>query len=178
MGRWGLGIGLGGLGILWAGLMIPPGFGFGEPRSVPDTSFYFDNFNFDRFPYATVGAVLSGDTVAVQIEGETHLRLVRLAGIQAPDAVDAPFDQEAVQLLRDRILFQQVKLEGDTFFRNEDGTGPVEAYIWLNGNQINAVLVRNGLATVRPYTHNIKYDNHFVGLQQRAREENLGIWSL
>ncbi len=175
---WKLSVCLGGVGILWGGVMATQGFGFGEPRPVPDTSYYFDNFNFDRFPYGTVGAVLSGDTVAVQIDGETQMRIVRLAGIQAPEETDAPFDSEAVQLLRDRILFQQVKLEGDTFLRNEDASGPVEAYIWLHGDQMNALLVRNGLATIRPYTHNIKYDNHFVGLERRAREESLGIWSL
>ena len=42
---------------------------------------------------------------------------------------------------------------------------------------MNALLVRNGLARIAPYTHNIKYDSYFRGLEKRARQERLGIWS-
>ncbi len=162
------------IGSLW----VEAGHSFGEPRIVPDTSYYFDNFRFDRYPYATVSGVINGNTIVAQVEGETHQRLIRLAGIEALASGDQPFQAQAVDLLRDMILYQRVKLEGDKFQRGHEVDGPVEAYVWLEGDQINAVLVRNGLATVIPYSHNIKYDNYFLGLQERARDDRRGIWSL
>ncbi|MDX2272965.1 MAG: thermonuclease family protein [Cyanobacteriota bacterium] len=164
---------LGCLAAAWTG----KSYGFGEPRVVPDTSYYFDNWRFDRYPYATVVGVLNGDTIVAQIDGEQTLRKVRLAGIQAPLPDEQPYSRQAVELLKSKIQFQVVKLEGDKLLRDEDATDLVEAYVWLHGEQINAVLVRNGLATVVPYSHNIKYDNYFSGLQTRARDENLGIWA-
>ncbi len=153
-------------------------FAFGEARIIPDTSFYFDNFRFDRYPYATVVDVVAGDIVVVQIEGELTLRYIKLAGIQALDPTEQPFFGQAVELLREMILFERVKLEGDKFLRNEDATGFIEAYVWQEGRLMNAALVRNGLAVVIPYSHNIKYDNYFSGLQERARNEQLGVWAL
>ncbi len=166
------------LGALALGTFPAISWAFGEARMIPDTSFYFDNFRFDRYPYATVVDVVAGDVIVVQIQGHNDLRYVKLAGIEALDPTEQPFHQQAIETLRDLILFETVKLEGDKFLRNEDATGLLEAYIWLEGHQMNAVLVRSGLATVIPYSHNIKYDNYFSGLQDRARDERLGIWSL
>jgi micrococcal nuclease len=154
-----------------------PGFSFGEPRVIPDTSYYFDNIRFDRYPYATVAKVVSSDTIIVQVEGEKRMRLIRLAGIEGVPESAQPYNQQAMGLLNEMIQHQIVKLEGDKLPRNQDATELMEAYVWLNGQQINAVLVRNGLAGVVPYSHNIKYDNYFTGLQAAAQNEKLGVWS-
>jgi len=158
-------------------LPVLPGHGFGERRVVPDTPFYFDNHYFDRYPEAVVVGVVNGDTLVAQIEGEQKLRLIQLAGIQGLSPQEDPFYQQALELMRERILRRTVKLEGDKLLRNVDATGLVEAYVWLEGQQMNALLVRNGLARIAPYTHNIKYDSYFRGLEKRARQERLGIWS-
>ncbi len=158
-------------------LPVLPVHSFGERRVVPDTPFYFDNHYFDRYPAAVVVRVVNGNTLVVQIEGEQKLRLVRLAGIQGLSPEEDPFYQQAIELMRERILRRTVKLEGDKLLRNVDATGPVEAYVWLEGQQMNALLVRNGLARIIPYSPNIKYDSYFRGLEKKARQERLGIWS-
>ncbi|MEN9238385.1 MAG: thermonuclease family protein [Thermostichus sp. DG_1_6_bins_120] len=164
------------LGLL---LTVPvmPGHGFGEPRVVPDTSFYFDNHRFDRYPDAVVVGVVDGETLVVQIEGEQKMRLIKLAGIQSLSPEETPYYEQAIELIRERILYRTVKLEGDKLLRNEDATGLVEAYVWLEGQQMNALLIRNGLARITPYSHNIKYDSYYGGLQEKARQARLGIWS-
>ncbi|MEN9226745.1 MAG: thermonuclease family protein [Thermostichus sp. HHBFW_bins_43] len=169
------------LGFAASGLLLVtpamPSHGFGEPRVVPDTRFYFDNHRFDRYPDAVVVRVVSGDTLVVQIEGEQKMRLIRLAGIEGLGFEESPHHEQAVELIRERILYRTVKLEGDKLLRNEDATGLVEAYVWLEGHQMNAMLVRNGLARIVPYSHNIKYDSYYRGLQEKAQQDRLGIWS-
>ncbi|MFQ3584285.1 MAG: thermonuclease family protein [Cyanobacteriota bacterium] len=164
------------LGLLLA-VQVMPSHGFGEPRVVPDTSFYFDNHRFDRYPDAIVVRVVDGETLVVQIQGEQKMRLIKLAGIEGIRSEENPYHQQAIELMRERILYRTVKLEGDKLLRNEDATGLVEAYVWLEGHQMNAMLVRNGLARIAPYSHNIKYDSYYGGLQEKARQERLGIWS-
>ncbi len=189
-------LGLCTLGCLAAGTLWPiPGFGFGEPRVVPDTSFYFHNYSFDRYPDATVTRILSSHLIMVQIEGEHGMRVVQLAGIEPIPETAEPFYQQAIQAMEETILHRIVKLEGDDYQRNEEVTSFVQAYVWLEGHQMNATLVRSGLAKTIPafdpaggalppitasanlYTPNIKYRNYYYGLQNRARAERLGIWS-
>jgi micrococcal nuclease len=162
------------LGAFWSSA----GFSFGEPRIIPDTSFYFNNLQWGRYPSAVVAEVIDGNTILAQIEGELSVQVVRLAGIEKLTGSDQPFDQQAIDLMKSQILYRTVKLEGDKFARDEETSGPLEAYIWLEGVQMNGLLVRNGLATVVPYSHNIKYDNYFKGLQEQARAEKVGVWSL
>lgn len=164
------------LGLLLA-IPVLPSHGFGGPQVVPDTPFYFDNHRFDRYPDAVVVRVVNGDTLVVQIEGEQKMRLIRLAGIEGLSPEENPYYQQAIELMRERILYRTVKLEGDKLLRNVDATGLVEAYVWLEGHQMNAMLVRNGLARIVPYSHNIKYDSYYGGLQEKAQQERLGIWS-
>lgn len=168
------------LGAAVGGLWPLSGFGFGEPRTVPDTSFYFNNLRWGRYPSAVISRVVSPDTVIAVIEGAPGPCVIRLAGIEGPTDQERPYDQRAVELLQEKILYRTVKLEGDEFLRTDFGEGPISAYIWLEGEQMNSELLRAGLARAipSPYTPNIKYWNHFRGLEERARQEALGIWSL
>jgi len=90
------------LGLLLA-IPVLPSHGFGEPRVVPDTPFYFDNHRFDRYPDAVVVRVVNGDTLVVQIEGEQKMRLIRLAGIEGLSPEENPYYQQAIELMRERI---------------------------------------------------------------------------
>ncbi len=149
---------------------------FGEPRIVPNFRFSFDNNYFDQYPSALVVRVLSGNRLVVQVEGEQELRIIRLAGIEALSEVAPDYDNAAVEFLQNQIQYRTVKLEGDLFQRRPDGTGPVEAYVWLEGQQLNEALVRDGLAIVEPYTHNIRRDNTLRGIQAEAQRRGSGVW--
>ncbi|WP_017324058.1 thermonuclease family protein [Synechococcus sp. PCC 7336] len=150
---------------------------YGEPRIVPDHSFYFSNDNLDRHPQATVVKVLSGTTVLVQVEGELELREIQLAGLENLAALAPSIEQEAIGRIEGALLHRIVRLEGDTFQRTPEGTGAVQAYVWLNGLQMNEELVRAGLAVVDRTNHNIKHDNFLRGVQSEARADQIGIWS-
>lgn len=162
------------------GLWPDASFGFGEPRTVPETDFYFNNLRWGRYPSAVISRVISPTTVVAVIEGAPGPCIIHLAGIEAPTDQEQPYDQRAVELLQEKILYRTVKLEGDEFLRSDFVNGPISAYIWLEGEQMNSELLRMGLARAipSPYTANIKYWNHFQGLEERARLEGLGIWSL
>lgn len=156
-------------------IALPAG-AFGEPRVVPNHRFSFDNRYYDQYPSAIVVRVLSGDRIVVQIEDEPELRIIRLAGIVALDELAPQFDAAAVEFLQDQIQYRTVKLEGDVFQRQPDGSGAVEAYVWLEGEQINESLVRDGLAIVERYTHNMRRDNTLRGVQSEAQRRRNGVW--
>ncbi len=148
---------------------------FGEKRVAPDTPYYFDNIRFDRYPYARIVKVVNGHTVIAQVEDETRLRLLRLAGIES--ATQDPYDQQAIELLQKLAQYKTVKLEGDRNPRDVAAVDPVEVYIWSEGRQMNAELVRAGLAIVPEFVSNTKYDNVLRGLQFQAQQERIGIWT-
>ncbi|MEN9206030.1 MAG: thermonuclease family protein [Thermostichales cyanobacterium SZTDM-1c_bins_54] len=148
---------------------------FGEKRVAPDTPYYFDNIRFDRYPNARIVKIVNGHTVIAQVEDETRLRLLRLAGIEA--VTRDPYDQQAIELLQKLAQYKTVKLEGDRNPRDVTTLEPVEVYVWSEGRQMNAELVRAGLAIVPDFVSNTKYDNVFRGLQREAQQQRLGIWS-
>ena len=152
-------------------------YAYGEPRVVPNYPFYFDNPVLDRYPVATVVKVLNGYQVVVQIEGEQRLRIVQLAGIRNIGEFSPEIEQQAISTIEALMLHQVIRLEGDMFQRTPKGTGQVQAYLWLNGTQMNEELIRNGLAIVEGYTHNMRHDNYLRGVQEEAISNEVGVWS-
>ncbi len=164
------------LSLAWGSCWMLPASAFGEPRIVPNFRFGFQNDYFDQYPSALVVRVLSGNRLIVQVEGEPELRIIRLAGIEALSEVAPEFDNAAIEYLQSQIQYRTVKLEGDLFQRRPDGTGSVEAYVWLEGQQLNEALVRDGLAIVERYTHNLRRDNTLRGIQAEAQRRGSGVW--
>ncbi len=117
----------------------------------------------------TVASVIDGDTFVTD-SGEK----VRLIGIDTPE-VDEPYYTEAKDYLSTRIEGKQVLLEGDS--SNRDTYGRLLRYIWLDGELVNRELVEKGLALSRLYDPDTKYQHIFNEAQQRARNEQVGIWS-
>ena len=167
------------LALAAVGLLTPTiARAYGEPRIVPNYPFYFENEVLDLYPSATVVKVLSGNQVVVQVDGEPRLRIVELAGIRNVGEYAPEIEELAISALEDAILHQQIRLEGDTFQRGPSGTAPVQAYLWLNGAQLNEELVRNGLATVGGNTHYRRRTRYLRGIQEEAIAAGAGIWSL
>ncbi|MGK7911667.1 MAG: thermonuclease family protein [Synechococcus sp.] len=167
------------LALATVGLLTPTiARAYGEPRIVPNYPFSFENEVLDRYPTATVVKVLSGNQVVVQVEGEPRLRTIELAGIRNVEAYAPEIEELAVLALEEAILHEQIRLEGDTFQRGPAGTSPVQAYLWINGAQMNEELVRNGLATVTGNTHFQRRSTYLRGVQEEAIDAGVGIWSL
>jgi len=119
--------------------------------------------------------VYDGDTVL--LENGTRLRYL---GIDTPevdhDGGRSDFmAEEARDVNRKLVEGKRVTLEYDQ--EKVDPHGRHLTYLFLpNGEMVNAVLVRRGLAHVMSIRPNLKYRDMLVGCQREAMTEGLGIW--
>jgi micrococcal nuclease len=126
----------------------------------------------------TVSRVVDGDTIEVSpaVDG---IQDVRLIGVDTPETYGGtePFGAQASDFTKGALTGQRVALEFDA--ERIDPYGRVLAYVWTSqSNMFNSQLVRSGLAQVATFPPNTKYVSTFETLQQQARAENRGIWSL
>lgn len=126
--------------------------------------------------YRSVRFVYDGDTILLD-GGEK----VRFLGIDAPeighDGKKCEFMARAArEFNRDVLKKSRVRLEYDR--ERRDRYGRLLAYVFLeNGDMINTMLVRKGLAHVMLKRPNLKYKAILIECQQKAIKQKLGIWS-
>ncbi|RLJ01247.1 MAG: hypothetical protein DRP10_04455 [Candidatus Aenigmatarchaeota archaeon] len=116
----------------------------------------------------TISKVIDGDTVKLQT-GET----VRLLGINAPEKGQVYY-KESASRLRELIEGKKVFLEKDV--EDKDKYGRLLRYIFLNGENINVKLVREGLATVYIISPNVKYETELREAENKAKNSKINIW--
>ncbi len=114
--------------------------------------------------------VIDGDTI--EIAGGYHVRYI---GIDAPEKGE-PFYGEATTANRNLVEGKKVYLEGDV--EDKDEYGRLLRYVWLDNTMVNAELVKLGYAYSYSYPPNTKYQQYFLQLEKKAREQKLGLWSL
>lgn len=127
---------------------------------------------------ARVVRVIDGDTIEVKIGAETGR--VRYIGIDTPETVDPRrpvgcFGREASQRNRELVDGKAVELEKD--ISETDDFGRLLRYVWLGGEMVNAMLVREGYAVSSTYPPDVKYQDLFLSLQREAQEADRGLWS-
>ena len=121
-----------------------------------------------------VRSVIDGDTIDVLSVGR-----VRLLGIDAPEiahglATAAPFGQEAKDRLTALLLHRWIRLERDV--EKLDMYNRHLAYVLTDDGQfINAVLVREGLARVSARTALTRLDE-LKRAEAEAQVSRRGIW--
>jgi len=49
-------------------------------------------------------------------------------------------------------------------------------YVWIDGEMVNEILVREGYAFASSFPPNVKYQEKFNLLQKEARELEIGLW--
>ena len=122
--------------------------------------------------------VVDGDTIVVKYNGVDEK--VRLIGIDTPESVhaDESKNTEEGALVSDytkkMLTDKKVGLEFDVSKR--DKYGRLLAYVYLDGEMYNKILLKEGYARVATYPPNVKYVDEFVKLQKEARENNKGLW--
>ena len=122
--------------------------------------------------------VVDGDTIVVKYNGVDEK--VRLIGIDTPESVhsDESKNTEEGVLVSDytkkMLTDKKVGLEFDVSKR--DKYGRLLAYVYLDGEMYNKILLKEGYARVATYPPNVKYVDEFVKLQKEARENNKGLW--
>jgi micrococcal nuclease len=117
---------------------------------------------------ATIRAVIDGDT-AVLADG----RRVRYLGINAPERGELS-SAEATDMNRRLTVGKRVRLEWDAV--TEDRYGRLLAYVYVDGEMVNARLVEAGLAHVLVIPPNVKHSDRLLELQRGARSARRGIW--
>lgn len=111
--------------------------------------------------------VLDGDTIVVEYQGSE--KRVRLAQIDAPETAQ-PFGPEAKQALTELLRDKSVGIAVET----TDRYGRLVAEVVVNGDSVNAQLVKRGAAWVyRQYAH----DESYYDYEAEARKAGLGLWA-
>jgi len=127
---------------------------------------------------AQVVRVVDGDTIAVAMDGVEYR--VRYIGINTPETVDPRkpvecYGREGSQRNRELVEGQTVELEKDV--SETDQYDRLLRYVWLNGDMVNAILVREGYALASTYPPDVKYQELFLDLEREAREAGRGLWT-
>lgn len=123
--------------------------------------------------------IIDGDTIVVHYKGRDEK--VRLIGINTPEIHHPakgvePFGYEAKKFVEGVLKAgDRIKLEFD--IQSRDKYGRLLAYVYLSdGRFLNALLVENGYAQVMTIPPNLKYQDLFLDLERKAREEDKGLW--
>lgn len=127
----------------------------------------------------TVTRVVDGDTIVVEINGNAEK--VRLIGVDTPETVhpalgEEPYGKEASNFTKQQLTGKTVELEMDV--QERDQYDRLLAYVWIDEQMFNEVLLSGGYAQVATFPPNVKYVDRFTAAQKAARESNLGLWSL
>jgi len=121
-----------------------------------------------------VARVIDGDTSELE-SGER----VCYIGIDTPETKHPSkpveyYGKEADSANRALVEDKEVRLEFDV--QERDKYGRLLAYVYVDDIFVNAWLVENGYAQVMTIPPNVRYAERFLELQQKAREEEKGLW--
>jgi micrococcal nuclease len=130
-----------------------------------------------RSASVTVTRVVDGDTVEVELEGETED--VRYIGVDTPETVKpgepvdcfgpqaSAFNHRLVEGRRVRLVFG---------VERRDQYGRLLAYIHLGNRFVNEILLRRGLARTLTIPPNDRYAERFKRLEIAASRTGRGLW--
>ncbi len=133
---------------------------------VPTASFVSD------LEEALVVRVIDGDTV--ELEGGERVRYI---GMDTPEATTERecFGDQATARNRDLVEGRVVQLETDVSDR--DRFGRLLRYIYIDGEMVNELLVREGYANASTFPPDVKYQERFLAAETAARQAEAGLWS-
>ena len=127
-----------------------------------------------------VAQAVDGDTV--RLSNGARLRYI---GIDTPETREKISGQwiwnpqaygvEARDFNKNMVEGKKVRLEFD--IEKKDKYGRWLAYVFVEDVFVNEMLLEKGLARVFTHRPNVKYLNRYIKAENRAKKENLGIWS-
>ena len=129
---------------------------------------------------AQVDRVIDGDTISVTLDGDRYT--VRLTGVDTPETTHPtrgvePYGPEAAAYTTARLTGATVRLIRDPAGDDHDAYGRLVRYVVLaSGENVNATLIREGLATaIRAFPYSRQRE--FLQLEAQARRARRGLWS-
>ena len=118
--------------------------------------------------------VVDGDTI--EIEGGTRIRYI---GIDTPEYFNSTgavscSGKEALEKNKQLVFGKNVTLEKDV--SEKDQFGRLLRYVWIDGEMVNEILVREGYARAIGFPPDEKYQERFIEAERKSREEGKGFW--
>jgi len=125
-----------------------------------------------------VTRVIDGDTIEVNIAGTIYK--VRYIGIDTPELDDkrpefGALAQEATRYNRQLVAGKTVRLEKDV--SETDKYERLLRYVYIGDIFVNAELVRQGLAWVKVYEPDTKYQDYLEEMEAEAMQGKIGLWA-
>lgn len=144
-----------------------------ESSSKPGTT--------DRIPVELVSTV-DGDTAKFNYDGKTEsfrFLLIDTPETKHPRIGKEPYGQEASDRTEELLnTAANIEVEFDVG-QKKDKYGRYLAYVYVDGEMLNNILVREGLAKVGyVYPPNTRYLSELEDSQDKAKSEQIGIWSI
>jgi micrococcal nuclease len=126
---------------------------------------------------ARVTRVVDGDTIDVELEGETVR--IRYIGMDTPETVDpgSPVECYGPQAgERNQALVEGRIVELEKDVSETDRFGRILRYVYVDGLMVNEELVLGGFANVATFPPDVTYQERFAAAETQAREARRGLW--
>ena len=124
--------------------------------------------------------IVDGDTIVISYNGKYEK--VRLLCVNTPESVhpdkkqNIPMGKVASKYTQKKLTGKDVNLEFE-IDRLRGHYGRLLAYVFVDGQNFNLDLVRQGLSPYyTKYGKSEKYDAEFRAAEKQARKEELNIW--
>ena len=148
-----------------------------------------DSINYQE---ATVESVIDGDTVLISVDRKVGK--LRLIGVDTPETVHPHkpigfYGKEASAFTKEKLSGKKVYIEKDV--SQTDRYNRLLRYIWLElpsnivnpsfedvrDKMFNGILLRDGYANQATFPPDVKYQEYFRLIEEKAREEKKGLWN-
>lgn len=128
--------------------------------------------------HGKVTSVADGDTIRVKLDDGQELK-IRLLGIDTPETHHPTkpvgcYGPEASDYTTKMLSGKDVELEYDV--QRYDKYGRTLAYVYLDGERYNDMLIENGYAKTLTILPNKKYSFKLLELELVAERNKVGLW--
>ena len=113
----------------------------------------------------TVIRVIDGDTIAIREDK------IRLYGIDCPESGE-PYAEAAAKKMAELVAGEKVRIER----RSRDWFKRIVARVFVEGQDVGEVMLKNGLARVYPKYCKDPICEEWKQYEETARAKGLGVW--
>lgn len=154
---------------------------------IKNSSIYYDeNFNIIKDNNAetkkvevTLNRVIDGDTVVFDLIESGESITVRFLAINTPESMNEiePYGKEASNFTKNKLTnAKKIILEYDNNSTETDKYNRHLAWIWIDDELLQSILIENGLAKVDYIYGDYKYLEELEEKESIAKSEKVGMW--
>ena len=154
---------------------------------IKDSTIYYDeNFNIikdnnteNKKIEVTLNRVIDGDTAVFNMPNNDEPVTVRFLAINTPESTSKvePYGEEASKFTEEKLKnSKKIVLEYDNNSTETDKYNRQLAWIWVDDELLQDLLIENGLAKVDYIYGNYKYVDLLEDKEEKAKTSKIGIW--